>query len=50
MKKLWLKNVTKTVEEEPTLPDELTEEDTPVDEEVVEEDEEAPEMDELRQY
>ena len=37
------------VEEEPTLPDELTEEDTPVDEEVVEEDEEAPEMDELRQ-
>lgn len=42
-------NVTETVEEEPTLPDELTEEDTPVDEEVVEEDEEAPEMDELRQ-
>ena len=37
------------VEEEPTLPDELTEEDAPVDEEVVEEDEEAPEMDELRQ-
>jgi len=42
-------NVTETVEEEPTLPDELTEEDAPVDEEVVEEDEEAPEMDELRQ-
>lgn len=42
-------NVTETVEEEPTLPDELTEEDTSVDEEVVEEDEEAPEMDELRQ-
>lgn len=42
-------NVTETVEEEPTLPDELTEEDTPVDEEVGEEDEEAPEMDELRQ-
>ena len=42
-------NVTETVEEEPTLPDELTEEDAPVDEEVVEEDEETPEMDELRQ-
>ena len=42
-------NVTETVEEEPTLPDELTEEDASVDEEVVEEDEEAPEMDELRQ-
>ena len=42
-------NVTETVEEEPTLPDELTEEDSPVDEEVVEEDEETPEMDELRQ-
>ena len=42
-------NVTETVEEEPTLPDELTEEDAPVDEEVIEEDEEAPEMDELRQ-
>ena len=35
-------NVTETVEEEPTLPDELTEEDAPVDEE-------APEMDKLRQ-
>lgn len=42
-------NITENVEEEPTLPDELTEEDAPVDEEVVEEDEEAPEMDELRQ-
>ena len=35
-------NVTENVEEEPTLPDELTEEDAPVDEE-------APEMDKLRQ-